>query len=225
MRAGRPRRASHRLALAALLAGLSLGGCKDRNATGELASPKDAAEFENQYRKAFDDDYTRQAVELRGRAPHDVLDQQLFAERLGYSDVLAKVRVQQVFGKGRYQGRKEQFIAIAIEEELIGAFPEGTDEEQLLLIKGDDPLPGDLNDATLLLFLKWAPGETPSYHHHLMPADDDLLAKIAAMVKLAQEEGVLDSNGEVTSGRKRRKAERAREKREQETPAEADAPE
>lgn len=207
MRSGTPL-----LPAVALVLGLALGACKDRNATGELASPADAAAFEGQYRKAFDDDYTRQSVELEGRAPHDVLDQQLFAERLGFSDVLAKVRVRQVFGKGRYQGRKEQFIAVAIEEEILGAFPDGTDEEQLLVIKGDDPLPGDLNDTTLLLFVKWAPGETPSYHHHLMPADDDLLAKIGAMVKLAQEDGVLDANGEVASERKRRKAKRKREK-------------
>ena len=210
MRAARPR--LRPLAIAALALGLSLSACKDRSETGELASPEDAAAFESQHRKAFDDDYTPQGVNLMGRAPNDVLDQQLFAERLGFADVLIKVQVRQVFGKGRYQGRKDQYVAVAIEEVIMGSLPDGVEEEQLLVIKGEDELPRDLSDANLLLFVKWAPGEVPSYHHHLMPAEDGILEMIGAMVKHAQEEGVLGANGEVTKGRKRRKQDRKKKK-------------
>lgn len=190
---------------------MALGGCKDHSATGELAAPDDAAEFESKHRKAFDDDYTPQAVELMGRAPNDVLDQQLFAERLGFADVLARVRVRQVFGKGRYQGRKDQYIAVAIEEVILGSLPDEVEEEQLLVIKGEDELPRDLSDASLLLFVKWAPGEVPSYHHHLMPAEDRVVEMIGAMVKHAQENGVLDADGEIATGRKARKSRKKRD--------------
>lgn len=203
MRAVRPR--LRPLAIAVLALGLSPNACKDRSATGELASPDDAAEFESQYRKAFDDDYTPQGVNLMGRAPNDVLDQQLFAERLGFADVLMKVQVQQVFGKGRYQGRQDQYVAVALGDVILGSLPDGVEEEQLLVVKGEDELPADLSGDTLLLFLKWAPGEVPSYHHHLMPADEGTLEMIEAMVKHAQEVGVLNADGEVIEGRKRRK--------------------
>lgn len=195
------------------MAGLSITACKDRNATGELSSPADATAFESKHRKAFDDDYTAQNVELMGRAPNDVLDQQLFAERLGFADVLVKVRVRQVFGKGRYEGRKDQYVAVAVEEVIIGALPDETEEEQLLVIKGEDELPRDLSDAQLLLFLKWAPGEVPSYHHHLMPADDELLDMIGAMVKHAQSEGILGADGEISTGRRSRKARKEEKKK------------
>ncbi len=221
MRSRRLSLAARWIAGATVVAGLSLAACKDRNATGELSSPEDATAFESKHRKAFDDDYTPQSVELMGRAPNDVLDQQLFAERLGFSDVLAKVRVKQVFGKGRYEGRKDQYIAVAIEEVIIGSLAAGTQEEQLLVIKGEDELPRDLSNAQLLLFLKWAPGEVPSYHHHLMPAGDALLEMIGAMVKHAQSEGVLNADGEISSGRKSRKA-RKREKKAKKSDASLD---
>lgn len=212
MRSGRLPLASRWIALAAVVAGLSLGACKDRNATGELSSPKDASPFESKHHKAFDDDYTPQSVELMGRAPNDVLDQQLFAERLGFSDVLVKVRVKQVFGKGRYEGRKDQYVAVGVEEVIMGSLPDETEEEQLLVIRGEDELPRDLSDASLLLFLKWAPGEVPSYHHHLMPAGDELLEMIGAMVKHAQSEGILDGDGEISTGRKSRRSRKDRKK-------------
>ncbi len=198
------------LGLAATLA--SASGCKDRNTTGELTAPGDATEFEGKHTKAFDDDYTDATVQLSGRAPNDVLDQQLFAARLGFADVLAVVKVEQVFGKGRYEGRKEQFVSISIEEVLMGTLPKGTEPGQLLVVKGEDDLPSDLHDQTLLLFIKWAPGDAPSYHHHLMPAEGELLTYIGAMVKHAQGEGVLDQDGEV-SKRPRRKSRKDRKKR------------
>ncbi len=213
-----PRRLSWVLATSCIALGASLGACKERNTTGELSSPSDATAFESQHRKAFDDDYTDQNVELMGRAPNDVLDQQLFAERLGFADVLARVRVAQVFGKGRYEGRKDQYVAIAIEEVILGSLPEGTEDDQLLVIKGDVDLPRDLSDDELLLFVKWAPGDVPSYHHHLMPADEGVIEMIEAMVKHAQEKGVLNANGEVSKGRKSRKAQRKQQEAEQATP-------
>jgi len=210
------------LAIAALM--VSSGACKDRNLTGELSSPDDAGEFESKHRKAFDDDYTPQSVELMGRAPNDVLDQKLFAERLGFADVLARVRVKQVFGKGRYQGRQDQYVAIEIEDVIMGELSEGTEPEQLLVIKGEDDLPADLSDAELLLFVKWAPGEVPSYHHHLMPADDDVVEMIGAMVKHAQENGVLGADGEISTGRKSRKARKKGKGEGGEAPKDDDGP-
>ncbi|MBV1858169.1 MAG: hypothetical protein KUG77_07130 [Nannocystaceae bacterium] len=225
MRSGRLPLASRWIAVVTVLVGLSLGACKDRNATGELSSPVDASPFESKHRKAFDDDYTPQSVELMGRAPNDVLDQQLFAERLGFSDVLVKVRVNQVFGKGRYEGRKDQYVAVAVEEILIGSLPDETQEEQLLVIMGEDELPRDLSNAQLLLFLKWAPGEVPSYHHHLMPAGEELLEMIGAMVKHAQSEGVLDGDGEISTGRKSRKArKKENDKKKSDAALEGDGP-
>lgn len=201
-----------KLALSFALA-VSLSACKEHNTTGELSSPKDAAKFEGQYHKAFDDDYTDQNVNLEGRAPNDVLDQRLFAERMGFADVLAIVTVQQVFGKGRYQGRKDQYVAVSIDEVVLGTLPKGTEGDQLLVVKGEGDLPADLDERRLLLFLKWAPGEAPSYHHHLMPADEDLLEMIGAMVKHAQSEGVLGGDGEIQEGRKARRGRKKKEKK------------
>lgn len=223
MRAARSRLRPLAIAALALLGGSS-SACKDRSETGELASPEDAAPFESQYRNAFDDDYTPQGVNLMGRAPNDVLDQQLFAERLGFADVLLEVEVRQVFGKGRYQGRKDQYVAVAIEEVIMGALPDGVEDEQLLVIKGEDALPGALSDARLLLFVKWAPGEVPSYHHHLMPADEGTLEMIGAMVKHAQEEGFLDANGEVTKGRSRKRRKQKGKTPSDAAPADGDPP-
>src|SRR5690606_5795391 len=117
----------------------------------------------------FDDDYTGQAVHLDGRAPNDVRDQRLFAARLGESHVIAEVKVAQVWGQGRYQGRQDQYLEVEIEQLLMGELVKGTSTRQLVLVEGEDPLPGSLQGQSLLLFVRWAPGEEPPYHHHLMP--------------------------------------------------------
>ena len=195
------------------MAGLLCVGCKSRNRTGELSPPDGAAEFEGKFRKAFDDDYTHHPVKLTGRAPNDVIDQRLFAARMGYSDLVMLCSVIHVWGKGQHEGRQEQFLEVELGDVLLGGkLPKGTFPEQQLVITGEDDLPGKLQNAKLIMFLKWAPGEIPPYHHHLMPADKDTLAYINAMVQHAKDEGVLSEAGAPTGRRKRPRGRKARAK-------------
>jgi hypothetical protein len=206
---------------AALAAGLLLVvgvACRPRNPTGELRPPEGTPEFDGQYLRAFDDDYTEQPINLSGRAPNDVIDQRLFAARLGFADIVALCSVVQVWGKGRHeQGRKEQFLDIELGEVLIGSLPKGTVDEQLLTVASEDELPGELRDKQLILFVKWAPGEVPPYHHHLMPSDDETLEYISALVEHAKAEGVLAASGSKSKRKRRPRGRKARAK------AEADA--
>lgn len=200
--------------------GLSFAACRNRSIHGELVPPKDAEKFSGQFARTFDDDFTPAAIQLQGRAPNDVLDQRLFASRLGHSDLVALCSVNDVWGKGRYQGRQEQFVDVRFEEMLIGALPKGTYEDQLLVIDSEDDLPGDLQGKYVLLFLKWAPGEIPPYHHHLMPAQDAAVNYINALVAMAKDDGVLNSDGEAT---KNGRAERKRRRRDKDGAKENDA--
>lgn len=188
----RPRRLG---ALAVLAIGCALfGGCKGRkNNKGELSPPDDAPAWEERYGVAFDDDYTGADLELRGRAPHDVLDQKLFAARLGHAAIVALVEVEQVWGRGRYEGRRAQYIDVELGDVLFGELPKGTRPSQLLPLRSDQEIPGDLAGKELVLFLRWAPGADPEFHHHLMPADEDIVAYIRALVSHAREEGALDT--------------------------------
>ena len=51
-----------------------------------------------------------------GSGPH-ISREQLFQARLGHADIVMLVRVEQVWGKGRYQGRQDQFLEIEQREE------------------------------------------------------------------------------------------------------------
>jgi hypothetical protein len=186
------------------VAAVAIGACKRRGGA-ELHAPQGAAEWEGRFAVAFDDGYTREPINLEGRAPHDVLDQRLFAARLGHAAIVALVQVDQVWGKGRYQGRQDQFLDIEIERLLIGELPKGVADDQLLRIRGDEELPGTLQGTDMLLFVRWAPGQQPEYHHHVMPADPELLEYVEALVDHAKKEGVLDDTGKVRKnpGRKR----------------------
>jgi hypothetical protein len=192
-----------RLALVALCA-TAIAGCKARhNSRGELSPPDDAPAWEERFGFAFDDDYTDAELELRGRAPHDVLDQKLFGARIGYSAIVALVQVEQVWGRGRYQGKHAQYIDVELGDVLFGELPKGTRTSQMLRLRGEDDTPADLQGKQLVLFLRWAPGNDPAYHHHLMPANDDIVAYIRALVAHARQEGALD-----TGRRGKRKARR-----------------
>jgi len=193
-----------------LVVGLALGlfaGCKNRNRTGELYPPDGSPAWETRFAPFFDDDYTAEPLELEGRAPHDVLDQQRFAARLGYSAIVALVRVDQVWGRGRYQGRKHQYVDIELEEVLLGELPKGTHKEQLLPITGEDELGGELQGEQLVMFVRWAPGERPPFHHHLMPATKDIVAYIRALVRHATKEGELGGSGRTRKRRARSRSE------------------
>jgi hypothetical protein len=192
-----------------LLVGL-LGGCKARSSHGELTPPNDAVPWDARYGDTFDDDYTRQAINLRGRAPHDVRDQRLLAARLGHADIIAEVEVLQVWGEGRYQGRQEQFLEVEIQRLLMGAVIKGTSDRQMVLVRAEDELPGVLQGQSLLLFLRWAPGQVPPYRHHLMPVEPEAMGYIAAVIEHAKAEGVLDAEGvPAQSGRRGRKHRKA----------------
>lgn len=178
-------------------------GCKNRRRDkagyiGELVPPKDAADWEARFAVAYDDSYTPTAINLQGRAPNDVLDQQLFASRLGHAALVLLVDVEQVWGKGRFQGRQSQFVEVTIAETLMGTLPKDTPEQIMIEVSSIDELPGSLKDEPMLLFLRWDLESDPPYHHHLMPADEELVALINAMVSHAKEEGVLDKQGEET---------------------------
>lgn len=190
--------------LAPMLAVGLAGGCKARSSTGELTPPNDAVAWDARYAQSFDDDYTRQPINLSGRAPHDIRDQRLLAQRLGYSDVIAEVEVLQVWGRGRYQGSQDQYLEVEIKTLLVGSLVKDTDDQQLVMVRAEDDLPGALQGQSLLLFLRWAPGQVPPYHHHLMPVEPEAMGYIAAVIKHAKSEGVLDANGvPADSGRKR----------------------
>ncbi|WP_146158432.1 hypothetical protein [Enhygromyxa salina] len=192
--------------LAAVLAVSFSGGCKNRDKGGtlsELRPPKDAQPWESGKAIAFDDAYTPTAINLQGRAPNDVTDQQLFQARLGHADIVMLVRIEQVWGRGRYQGRQDQFVEVEIGEFLLGKLPKDAPERLLIEVGGVDELPGALKGEIMLLFLRWDVESEPPYHHHLMPADDELVALIKAMVKHAQDEGVLNAKGDETNAKKR----------------------
>ncbi len=197
----------NRVVIAALLALALLGGCKNRkNQAGtlaELSPPKDAPAWESRYAVAFDDTYTPTSINLQGRAPNDVLDQQLFQARLGHAAIVVLVRVEQVWGRGRYQGRQDQYLELEVGEVLLGSLPKDTPERLMLEVSSTDALPGALKGEIMLLFLRWDAESEPPYHHHLMPADEELVALINAMVNHAQAEGVLDAKGDEKKGSKR----------------------
>ncbi len=213
------------LALVVAAAAMGCNGCKNRkNPSGELVAPNNAEAWEARYAVAFDDDYTRHKLNLTGRAPNDVLDQRLFQSRLGHANFVALVRVEQVWGKGRYEGRQDQYLDVEVGEVLLGEINKNADERQLIRLESEDELPGSLRGDVMLLFLRWSPGENPPYHHHLMPADPDTLELIKAMVRHARSEGVLTKSGkENTRGKTRRKRQERKEGRKAKKQAKVEA--
>jgi hypothetical protein len=184
-------------------------GCKHRRDKGgfiaELTPPKNAPDWEPRFAVAYDDSYTPTSINLQGRAPNDVLDQQLFQSRLGHAALVLLVSIEQVWGKGRYQGRQSQFVEITVDEVLLGTLPKDAPEQVMLEVSSIDELPGALKGETMLLFLRWDLESDPPYHHHLMPADEEVVALINAMVEHAKAEGVLDKQGEEVGKGKRGK--------------------
>jgi hypothetical protein len=180
-----------------------------RNPTGDLMAPKDARPWESKFGRAFDDGYTKEVVKLSGRAPNDVLDQRLFAARLGHADVVALAEVTQVWGRGRYQGKQDQFLEVELGEVLLGDLPKGTEPIQTLGVASEDELPGALRGQTMVLFVRWAPDDAPSYHHHLMPAQDEAVAHIRALVQHAQDAGMIDARGKARKRPRRNRRRKA----------------
>jgi hypothetical protein len=200
----------------ALLA-FALIGCRNRHKGGgtlaDLRPPRDAPAWESRHAVAFDDSYTPTSINLQGRAPNDVRDQQLFQARLGYAQIVVLVRVEQVWGKGRYQGRQNQYLELEVGEVLLGTLPKDAPEMLMLEVESIDELPGALKDEIMLLFLHWDVESEPPFHHHLMPANQELVALIKAMVKHAQVEGVLDAKGDQKESGKRKRGRKDRKRR------------
>jgi hypothetical protein len=205
------------IASIALIGLVGLGpGCKHRRDKGgsiaELTPPKNAPDWEPRYAVAYDDSYTPTSINLQGRAPNDVLDQQLFQSRLGHAALVLLVSIEQVWGKGRHQGRQSQFVEITVDEILFGSLPKDAPEQLMLEVSSIDELPGALKGETMLLFLRWDVESDPPYHHHLMPADEEVVALIKAMVDHAKAEGVLDKQGEETGKGRGKKGKRGGKK-------------
>lgn len=208
-----------RTPLVVLALALALAGCKNRHTIGgslsELRPPKNAPAWESSHAVAFDDSYTPTPINLQGRAPNDVRDQQLFQARLGYADIVVLTRVEQVWGRGRYQGRQNQFVELELGDVLLGALPKDAPEQLMLEVESIDELPGALKGEIMLLFVRWDAKSEPPFHHHLMPADAELIELIKAMVKHAQVEGVLDAKGDTTKAKngKRKRGRKGRNER------------
>lgn len=183
-----PRRACRVLALVGAL--VAAGACRP---TGkELAPPQGAAPFRSREAPAFNDAITVVPVRMVGRAPGDVQDQRLFAERLGYSSLVVMVEVIEAWERRRPGKADERFVEVRLGEPLLHEIPKRTRPEQTLVIRSEDPLPPGLQGRQFILFLRWAPGERPGYHHHLMVANDEVVDLVRAMVRHAEATGNLE---------------------------------
>jgi hypothetical protein len=190
--------------LAALALSLLLAACAHGRARGDLAPPAGAAPWDAIYDVTFDDHYTETPLELSGRAPGDVIDQRRLAQRLGYADLVALVTVDQVWSRGLHAGEPSQRLDVTLGRVLVGVLPKGTRMDQVLTLRGGEELPGGLTGRVMLLFLRWAPGEGSGYHHHVMPADENVIAWIEAMARHARALGKLDPIEKAPGKRKRR---------------------
>lgn len=199
------------LAAAALLL---VTGCGARQSgRGELTPPSGSAAWDSRLGLVFDDRFTGVPVQLVGRAPIDVSDQRRFAQRLGYADLVVLVTVDQVWSRGLYGGVPGQRLDVTLGKVLLGELPKKTELGQVLQLRSGegDPLPASLVGSVMLLFVRWAPGESPAFHHHVMPADGEVIAVVESMVRHARAEGKLPGEGAKAraSRRERRKATRS----------------
>ena len=173
----------------ALVAVVGLAGC--RSVGRELTPPADAPRFQAKDAASFNDGLTAVPVRMVGRAPGDVQDQRLFAERLGYASLVVLVEVISAWERRRPGKPTERFVEVRLGEALLHDVPKRTRAEQSLVVRSEDPLPSDILGRSFILFVRWAPGERPGFHHHLMSADEDSVDLIRAMVRHAQEAGTL----------------------------------
>ena len=199
-------------------------GCARKHARGDLAPPAGAVAWDPLHDIIFDDHYTQTPLGLSGRAPGDVIDQRRLAQRLGFADIVALVTVDQVWSRGLHDSVPRQRVDVTIDRVLLGALPRGTRKDQVLGLRGGEDLPAGLTGRVMLMFVRWAPGDGPGYHHHLMPADDNVLAWVTAMVRHARSLGKLDAV-EKPQKRRRGRSGGSGEAMKEDAPAESGAPE
>lgn len=168
---------------------------------GELKPPSGAPAWDSRLEQLFDDRFTPTPIELTGRAPGDVLDQRRFSQRLGYADLVVLVTVEQVWSRTLLGGRPQQRVEISLGEPLRGKLPRGAAKAQVLHLRDAEELPTDAVGRVMLLFIEWAPGDSPAFHHHLMQASEPVIALIEAMVRHARAAGKLEDG---TKKRRRR---------------------
>lgn len=197
------------LLVVGLAAGIGCNGGRSRT-PGQLSAPATAPAFEERYAVAYDNGYTDAVLNLRGRAPNDVYDQSLFHARLGYADLVAVVRVDQVWGKGLYEGRQDQYMEVTVGDVLLGELPRKTESTQVVPVRTDEALPGTLQGDLMLMFVRWDPKSSPSYRHHLMPADTETISLIQSMVSHAKDSGVISASGKERGARRRKRERKAR---------------
>lgn len=183
---------------------LCLPACRNK-AAGELRPPEGAGAWDSRLGQLFDDRFTLAPVELAGRAPGDVLDQRRFIQRLGYANLIVLVTVDQVWSRTLLGGVPQQRAEVTLGRVLRGTLPKKVAPQQTLVFREAEALPLDAVGRVMLLFVRWAPGEAPAYHHHLMVAADDALALIEAMVQHAKAAGQLKED--VPRKRRRSKEE------------------
>jgi len=148
---------------------------------------------------------TATPVRLTGRAPNDVLDQRLFGVRLGCADLVMLAQVDHIWDRGLHAGRPEQHVDLTLGDVLLGHLDKRVSADQTLHVEVSDPLAGDLQTQQLMVFLRWAPGEQPEFHHHLMLVEPDLLAGVLAQIRHAEQAGKLPKTPKRQRKRKRRK--------------------
>lgn len=175
--------------------------CRGKS-NGELKPPSGTPAWDSRLEQLFDDRFTPTPIELTGRAPGDVLDQRRFSQRLGYADLVVLVTVEQVWSRTLLGGRPQQRVEISLGEALRGKLPRGAAKEQVLHLRDAEELPTDAVGRVMLLFIEWAPGDSPAFHHHLMQASEPVIALIEAMVRHARAAGKLED------GTKKRRARR-----------------
>jgi hypothetical protein len=188
------------IALGLSVSWFALAGCRHASG-GELGAPAGASAWDTRLDQLFDDRFTPTAVELTGRAPGDVLDQRRFSQRLGYANVIVLVTVDQVWSRTLFGGQPQQRVEVSLGRTLRGSLPRKTTPSQVLVLRQAEELPADAVGRVMLMFVAWAPGEIPAYHHHLMPADEKVIELIEAMVRHARKAGKLDES----DGRKKRR--------------------
>ncbi len=180
-----------------------------KNKSGTLEPPRGADAWDPEYARFFDDGLTELPVTLSGRAPNDVRDQKRFGMRLGYSDLVILTEVSQSWSRGLGERRQKHYVEVKLKRVLLQQDRVKIPESETLRLVRDRPIPGDVQGKEMLLFLRWAPGEQPAYHHHLLIASDEMISTIEAMVKHAKREGQFGSKAERRKARrdKRKQAE------------------